>query len=682
MRSLFLAAAPVLALGLSPAPGAAGDEPSFAPHVVRLKSGGAVAGRVVSAEGADPVVVNTFSSRNPRMTLGVERVAAADVRAIERRTDPLAEAAERLRALRGEDFAERLAIGKLYLDAKLDGLGTEQLVLAALADPESPEPRKLLGDASWRKLQRSDPRLNPALRSALDAWLAEPSAAERRKLHGALARDHSFPLSHAHLERVRRSKEQPKGRQDDRVLSLHSREIRGVYTLLVPRSYDPLVPAPLVLALHGGGAGGKDRDEVVGSGTSALGFYQSEAEKRGWLVVCPTAVEAPWQRPANTPFLLSVLEEVILLYNVDENRVWLTGHSMGGFGTWHFGPPNAHLFAAIAPMAGAGSNGFGRLRETGTGVFLYHGEDDPVVHVSDARRGAETMRKDAMDLVYVELPGAGHGLPSEVVAECFDFFDAHRLHAARDRGSRGPFAVTKGPLSSFERKVSRDEAEYLGDPTKPPKDEGSVAALLADLRKGGGSAEAAAAKLAELADRRSVAPLGALVADEREALDVRTFAAKALGGIARPEALQPLAKGLRAGLPTLVVACAESLGAIGDRKAAAPLRQALRDVEEWFRSKLTEGTRIHYSDWERACEMAGAVVAALGRLEEKAAADDVIGFPGERLLLAAYDVDASSRAGQDPKAPPRALAKILRAALPKLDPQKAEAFLAKLDARQ
>ena len=70
------------------------------------------------------------------------------------------------------------------------------------------------------------------------------------------------------------------------------------------------------------------------------------------IIVCPTAIAAPWAAPANEPFLLACLEEVMLLYNVDENRVYLTGHSMGGFGAWSFGPKHNELFAVVAPMSG------------------------------------------------------------------------------------------------------------------------------------------------------------------------------------------------------------------------------------------------------------------------------------------------------------------------------------------
>ena len=60
-----------------------------------------------------------------------------------------------------------------------------------------------------------------------------------------------------------------------------------------------------------------------------------------------------------------------MLYNVDENRIWLTGHSMGGFGSWAWGPKRADVWAAFAPCAGGGGPQTGGLP-----VYVYHGTDE------------------------------------------------------------------------------------------------------------------------------------------------------------------------------------------------------------------------------------------------------------------------------------------------------------------
>ena len=139
---------------------------------------------------------------------------------------------------------------------------------------------------------------------------------------------------------------------------------------------------------------------MVGSGESAMNFYERGAAELGWVVVCPSALEAPWAAPVNEGFLLAVVEEVCILFNVDRNRIYLTGHSMGGFGAWHYGPKLAHLWAAIAPMAGGGRPNLKDLVDTKTGVYVYHGADDAVVSVGSDRAVAEQMKDREMDFVF------------------------------------------------------------------------------------------------------------------------------------------------------------------------------------------------------------------------------------------------------------------------------------------
>src|SRR5262249_3748235 len=149
--------------------------------------------------------------------------------------------------------------------------------------------------------------------------------------------------------------------------------------------------------------------------------------QHGYIVVCPTAIAAPWSDARNDGFLLAIVEEITLLFHVDRNRIYLTGHSMGGYGAWYYGQKYAHLWAAIAPMAGAGGDDLQRLRNTLTGVYLYHGANDEVVGVEADREAAEHMRTEGMDFVYAELPDSGHGLPDEVLQEMWQFFDLRRL---------------------------------------------------------------------------------------------------------------------------------------------------------------------------------------------------------------------------------------------------------------
>ena len=127
---------------------------------------------------------------------------------------------------------------------------------------------------------------------------------------------------------------------------------------------------------------------------------------------------------------------------------------MGGYGTWHFGPKYCERFAAIGPMCGGGSNGLKKLRDTNTFVYLYHGGDDTRVRPGNAQATAKRMLKAGNDFVYTQLPNVGHGCPSSVVAEMFEFFARKRLTIKK--------RVQARTRSSFSTRQTREEIQFFG----------------------------------------------------------------------------------------------------------------------------------------------------------------------------------------------------------------------------
>ncbi|MFQ5844627.1 MAG: hypothetical protein ACE5JG_06510, partial [Planctomycetota bacterium] len=192
-------------------------------------------------------------------------------------------------------------------------------------DPEHAAVRKQLGSRAPKRDPLADLRRARRL-------LEEEDPAERTDILEGLSRERGFPYPREYLLRALRSKTLGTGLAEDRPLTLRADKIaRPVYfTIHVSTRYDPLVPTPLVVGLHGGGPGGKDGKEVVGTGKSAMNFYRGECEQRGWICVCPNAVVAGWHSRPNHDVIDAVLDELRALYNIDENRIYLTGHSMGG----------------------------------------------------------------------------------------------------------------------------------------------------------------------------------------------------------------------------------------------------------------------------------------------------------------------------------------------------------------
>ena len=155
---------------------------------------------------------------------------------------------------------------------------------------------------------------------------------------------------------------------------------------------------------------------VTGSGESAMNFYMDVAESWGWIVAAPTARAAPWGAKENSALLDALLDEMRMLYNVDENRIYLTGHSMGGFGTWYWGPRKSDVWAACAPCAGGGGpNG---VSSKGLPVYIFHGSDDGIVGPSSDRSAAKALLSDKKaDFVYTELDKAAERIPDIVSLE-------------------------------------------------------------------------------------------------------------------------------------------------------------------------------------------------------------------------------------------------------------------------
>lgn len=209
------------------------------------------------------------------------------------------------------------------------------------------------------------------------------------------------------------------------------------YRIFVPSNYDAARKWPLVVALHGMGG-----DENSFFTAYNNGEIKRLAEARGYLIACPKgrAPTSMYWGPAEKD-VLDVLKEVKREYSVDDDRVYLMGHSMGGYGTWSVATNNPDIFAAIAPIAGGGNpfvisklRGIAHVPE-----LITHGDKDPTVSVEESRRMVKAAKDLGIEVKYNEIPGGDHG--SVVVPafkEIFDWFDAHKRQlkgAAKASGS-------------------------------------------------------------------------------------------------------------------------------------------------------------------------------------------------------------------------------------------------------
>lgn len=108
-------------------------------------------------------------------------------------------------------------------------------------------------------------------------------------------------------------------------------------------------PKGLFIGLHGGGVGSADA-------SGAQGAYQGPASGRGWLSIFPQAIEATergWTDTGTEEWIMTLIDEARRTYGVPADRIYIGGHSMGGYGSWVLGAHHADVFAAAVPSAGA-----------------------------------------------------------------------------------------------------------------------------------------------------------------------------------------------------------------------------------------------------------------------------------------------------------------------------------------
>ncbi|MCY3871622.1 MAG: hypothetical protein OXG87_18905 [Gemmatimonadetes bacterium] len=200
------------------------------------------------------------------------------------------------------------------------------------------------------------------------------------------------------------------------------------YRIFVPEGYTPDRSWPLIIGLHG--ASGSENtwlDRRRRGETENL--CKSLSQERGYLFVAPSG-RGPFTgyRRIGGQDVMDVLDRVLSIYNIDPERVYLTGHSMGGGGTWILGLRHAEKFAAIAPIAASGR--WVRSRHVkphaDLPVLFSQGAKDMVALVEPARRTAKLLAKYMKNFTYKETPDDTHNtIWFTALPAIFDFFDAH-----------------------------------------------------------------------------------------------------------------------------------------------------------------------------------------------------------------------------------------------------------------
>jgi predicted peptidase len=185
----------------------------------------------------------------------------------------------------------------------------------------------------------------------------------------------------------------------------------------------PLLPT--ILFLHGAGERGSNLDNVKRHGVAKIVEQHPDFS---FIVISP---QCPRGEYWNVERLSALLDEVIASYPVDPDRLYLTGLSMGGYGTWHLAAAQPERFAAIAPICGGGNpQAAGKFKNLP--VWAFHGAKDNVVPLSESEIMVSALKAYDGNVKFTVYPEAAHDSWTQTYnnPELYEWFLQYRRQPA------------------------------------------------------------------------------------------------------------------------------------------------------------------------------------------------------------------------------------------------------------
>lgn len=199
-----------------------------------------------------------------------------------------------------------------------------------------------------------------------------------------------------------------------------------LYRMIVPEQAQ--APMPVLLFLHGSGERGDDNRKQLVHGKDLM---RKAAREFNCIVVAPQCPDGDrwsivdWEQDKITfpdepsePMRLAneLIDDLATRYDVDQDRLYVMGLSMGGYGTWDAICRWPGRFAAAAPICGGGDPAQAELIKD-TPIWAFHGDADPVVSVEYDRTMIQAIKDAGGDPKYTEYPGVGHDSWTPAFAE-------------------------------------------------------------------------------------------------------------------------------------------------------------------------------------------------------------------------------------------------------------------------
>lgn len=186
------------------------------------------------------------------------------------------------------------------------------------------------------------------------------------------------------------------------------------YQLFGNPKLDPAQRYPIVVWLHGAGQSGDDNEAQMGG--APKGWTSEPAQKlRPCFMLAPQCPsrEIGWKEQV-ADNVLALIADLCDHLPIDEKRIYLTGSSMGGSGSWYMAAKFPQVFAAVVPLCGGGDPKNGDILKS-IPIWAFHGDNDDQVPVDRSRTMVEAIKKAGGTLItYSELAGEGHLITSIV----------------------------------------------------------------------------------------------------------------------------------------------------------------------------------------------------------------------------------------------------------------------------
>jgi predicted peptidase len=203
------------------------------------------------------------------------------------------------------------------------------------------------------------------------------------------------------------------------------------FLLYTPKGNSAKKKSPLIVFLHGMGERGDNIQGVKKHGPPKIAEKQKDFQ---FMVVSPQCSKDTQGKKGkkgkgwwNVQDIEHLLDYVKKTYHVDENRIYLTGLSMGGFATWKVAAEMPGEFAAIAPICGGGNPKdaakYGQLP-----IWVFHGDADTRVKIQSSQRMVDAVKAAKGNVKFTIYPGVGHNSWSKTYANpaLYAWFLSHK----------------------------------------------------------------------------------------------------------------------------------------------------------------------------------------------------------------------------------------------------------------